>query len=86
VAFIGDENADCAPAYFYPARSSAMTLRRPTLHLFRDRIAEEKKRLEAKIELQPGPERDRLLMKLRQLDTASNIDEWLKSSELQSPR
>ena len=66
---------------------SAMTLRRPTLHLFRDRIAEEKKRLEAKIaELQPGHERDRLLRKLRQLDTAPNIDEWLNSSELQSPR
>jgi hypothetical protein len=41
VAFIGDENADCPPAYFYPEGSSAMTLRRPTLHLFRIRIADE---------------------------------------------
>jgi hypothetical protein len=56
-----------------------MTRRRPTLHLFRDRLTDEKKRLEAQLaELQPGPERERLLMKIRQIDTTSNIDEWRK--------
>ncbi len=48
---------------------------RPTFHLFSDRLANEKKRLEAQLaELQPGPERDQLLQKLRQLDTASHIN------------
>ncbi len=60
---------------------------RPTLHLFRDRLVDEKKRLEAQLaELQPGPKRDQLLQKLRQLDTASHINEWLSSPGLQSPR
>jgi hypothetical protein len=60
---------------------------RPTLHLFRDRFTDEKKRLEAQLgELQLGPERDQLLQKLRQLDTASHINEWLSSPGLQSPK
>jgi hypothetical protein len=60
---------------------------RPTLHLFRDRLVDERKRLEAQLEeLQPGPKRDQLLQKLRQLDTASHINEWLSSPGLQSPR
>ncbi len=64
-----------------------MQRRRPTLHLFGDRLANEKKRLEAQLaELQPGPKRDQLLQKLRQLDTASHINEWLSSPGLQSPR
>jgi hypothetical protein len=51
---------------------------RPTLHLFADRILDQKKRLEAQVaKLQPGPEREQLLMKLRELDAASDIDEWL---------
>jgi hypothetical protein len=64
-----------------------MQRNRPTLHLFGDRLAIEKKRLEAQLaELQPGPERDQLLQKLRQLDTASHINEWLSSPGLQPPR
>jgi hypothetical protein len=60
---------------------------RPTLHLFGDRLASEKKRLEAQLaELQQGRERDQLLQKLRQLDTASHINEWLSSPGLQSPK
>jgi hypothetical protein len=57
---------------------SAMKRRRPTLHLFADRILDQKKRLEAQVaKLQPGPEREQLLMKLRELNAASDIDEWL---------
>jgi hypothetical protein len=64
-----------------------MQRNRPTLHLFGDRLANEKKRLEAQLaELQPSPERDQLLQKLRQLDTASHINEWLSSPGLQPPR
>jgi hypothetical protein len=64
-----------------------MLRNRPIFHLFGDRLANEKKRLETQLaELQPGPERDRLLQKLRQLDTASHINEWLSSPGLQSPK
>ena len=60
---------------------------RPTLHLFHDRLTDEKKRLEAQLaKLQPGPEREQILMKLRRLDTAFRIDEWVNSPGLQLPR
>ena len=36
--------------------------------------------------LPPGPERDALLKKARQADTASHIDEWANSSGLQPPK
>ena len=64
-----------------------MKRRRATLHLFADRISDQKKRVEAQLaKLQPGPEREQLLMKLRQLDTASDIDEWLSPPGLQTPK
>ena len=36
-------------------------------------------------ELRPGPERDTLLKKARQADTASHLDEWANSRGLQPP-
>ncbi len=33
--------------------------------------------------LRPGPERDELLSKARQAETASHVDEWANSPELQ---
>jgi hypothetical protein len=36
--------------------------------------------------LHPGPERDALLKKARQADTASHIDSWANSSGLQPPK
>jgi hypothetical protein len=60
---------------------------RPTLHLFGNRLANEKKRLESQLaEQRPGPERDQLLQKIRQLDTASHINDWLSSPGLQLPK
>ncbi len=35
--------------------------------------------------LPPGKERDDLLRKARQLETASQVDQWLSSPGLQSP-
>jgi len=35
--------------------------------------------------LPPGPERDALLKKLRQADTASHLDDWANSPGLQPP-
>jgi len=50
-------------------------------------LAEQKARLEKKAsQLKPGPERDDLLKKAQEIDTAAHIDEWLNSSGLQAPR
>ena len=55
-------------------------------HSFADRIADEKQRLEAELaRAEPGPARDALLKKVRQLDVAAHADEWLASPGLRSP-
>ena len=36
--------------------------------------------------LPPGPERDALLKKARQADTAAHLDNWANSGELQPPK
>jgi hypothetical protein len=38
---------------------------------------------EKALQLRPGPERDALLKKARQADTAANLDEWANSPGLQ---
>lgn len=35
--------------------------------------------------LAPGPERDQIVRRIRQNETASNIDEWLRSPGLMPP-
>jgi hypothetical protein len=46
----------------------------------------EKTRIIAELaKAQPGPHRDLLERKLRQLETASHIDKWLTSPGLQPP-
>ena len=37
-------------------------------------------------QLRPGPERDDLLKKARQADTAASLDEWANSPGLRSPQ
>jgi hypothetical protein len=64
-----------------------MQRRRSIPHTFEDRIAAEKARLEAQVaELKPGPQKEGLLKKIGQLETASHINEWLTSPELQPPK
>jgi hypothetical protein len=64
-----------------------MQRRRSTFHTFEDQIAAEKARLEAEVaHLPPGPQKDRLLRKISQLETASHISGWLSSPELQPPK
>jgi hypothetical protein len=54
---------------------------------FIDRITQAKRRLEAEIaQARPGPARNDLEKKLRQLDVAAHLNEWLSSPGLQSPR
>jgi hypothetical protein len=58
---------------------------RPLLHLFENRAAKEKKRLEVLVsELSPGPKRDEIQEKIRQLEPATNVDKWVSSPGLKS--
>jgi hypothetical protein len=60
--------------------------RSPVPHSFEENIAAEKARLEAQVaKLQPGLQRDGLLRKIKQLETASHINDWLSSPGLQPP-
>jgi hypothetical protein len=60
--------------------------RRSVPHTFEDQIAAEKAQLEAQVaDLPYGPKRDALLRKLRQLETASHMNEWLTSPGLRPP-
>jgi hypothetical protein len=63
-----------------------MQRRRSAPHTFEDRIAAEKAKLEAQVaKLKPGPQMDALREKIRQLETASHMNEWLSSPGLHSP-
>jgi hypothetical protein len=63
-----------------------MQRRRSVPHTFEENIAAEKAKLEAQIaQLKPGPQKDGLLRKIRQLDTASHMNEWLTSPGLRPP-
>ena len=63
-----------------------MQPRRPVPHTFEHKIAAEKARLEAQAsKLPPGQQKNGLLEKIRQLETASRLNEWLSSPGLQPP-
>ena len=65
-----------------------MPRRRSIPHTFTERIKAEKARLEGQAaRLRRGPKKDVLLEKIRQLETAAQINEWLSlpNFELQSP-
>ena len=60
--------------------------RRSAPHTFEENIAAEKAKLEAQIaKLKPGAQMDALRKKVRQLEAASHMNEWLSSPGLQSP-
>ena len=55
-------------------------------HSFEENLAAEKAKLEAQVaQLEPGPQRDGLLRKIRQLETALHMNEWLTLPGLRSP-
>jgi hypothetical protein len=63
-----------------------MQRRRSVPHSFEGQIAAEKKRLAEQIAGTPhGPQRDAIVKKIRQLDTASHMSDWLKSPGLKPP-
>jgi hypothetical protein len=54
---------------------------------FKDRLAAfAKDARERASKLDPGFERDKMLRKARQADTASHLDEWVNSPGLQPPK
>jgi hypothetical protein len=60
--------------------------RRSSPHTFEQNIAAEKAKLEAELaKLRPGPQMDALHKKIRQLDTAGHMSEWLSSPGLRPP-
>jgi len=61
--------------------------RRSVSHTFEENIAAERARVEAQLaRLKPGPQMDALRRKIRQLDTAAHMSEWLTSPGLQPPK
>lgn len=54
-------------------------------HSFEVQIAAEKARCIEQLAAALGPERDALVKKIRQLDTASHMNDWLRSPGLTSP-
>jgi hypothetical protein len=63
-----------------------MQRRQSVPHTFEENIAVEKAKCEAQLAKTPhGPERDILVRKIRQLDTATHMNDWLRSSELRPP-
>jgi hypothetical protein len=63
-----------------------MRRRRSIPHTFEENIAAQKAKLEAQLaQLKPGPEIDAIRKKIRQLETASHMSEWLSSPGLQTP-
>jgi len=88
VASIGDENASCAPALLKQG-SSAMLRRRSFKRSisFQDKLEAWTKVVRDQAEaLPPGPEREALLKKASQAETASHLDEWINSPGLQTPK
>jgi hypothetical protein len=54
--------------------------RRSPPHTFDQRLNEQKARVEAELAItEPGPQRDLLALKLRQIETAREIEDWLSS-------
>jgi hypothetical protein len=52
-----------------------------------DRLALHALRLEEEAwSLPPGPEREAMIRRARQVETASHVNEWLSSPSLQPPR
>ena len=75
---IGDENVGCAPAPFKGKERHEASIQTSYID---ERLNEEKARIEAELEpTEPGPQRDLLELKLRQIETAREIEDWLSST------
>ena len=71
--------------FLIPAGTPVMPRHPDTL--FENEIAADKARLEAEVAgLEYGPKKHQLLKRIRQLETASRVKDWLSSPGLQPPR
>lgn len=87
MAFIGDENASCAPAFLRNGASAMLGRRFKENGPLGRRLTEQAKRLREEARpMPPGIERERLIRQARQAETAAHIQEWLTSQGLQAPR
>jgi hypothetical protein len=65
----------------------AYSFKKPDAYSFKRRLIQQAQEAKDKAErLKPGPERDALLQRARQLDVACHIDEWIASPGLKSPK
>jgi hypothetical protein len=63
-----------------------MQRQQSTPHTFEDRLATERAKLEKQaVKLKPGAQLEAIRAKIRQLDTAADISEWLASPGLHPP-
>src|SRR5262245_52181384 len=87
VAFIGDRETHRAPAHSNWERAMQAQRRRfKQAQSLNQRLLDRVKSLREEARLmKPGLERDVLLRKARQSETAANIDEWLSSPGLKPP-
>jgi hypothetical protein len=74
--------------YTFPAFARGGSWKVAALNPFRTRIISlfAKETRDKAVQLRPGPEKDALLKKARQADTASKLDEWANSPGLQPPK
>jgi hypothetical protein len=64
-----------------------MKRRRSPIHTFEQNIATEKARVEVEAaKLPPGPQKEALLRKIEQLETAAHVSRWLSSPGLRPPK
>ena len=87
MAFIGDENAGCAPAFLKKGNERAMTIKRRRFkhtQTFEERLAEEAERFRKAAEELPqgSTARELLLRRSRQAEAASHMSDWLRSPGL----
>ena len=89
MAFIGDENVGCGPAFLQTGKGPRMQKRRrfKQTKSLKDRLVEEAQNLREQAKLLPdGSVRDATVKKARQAEAAAHMDEWLNSPSLQPPR
>ena len=87
LAFIGDENAGCVLGFRYKREHAMLKRRRiEQTDSLKDRLASFAKDVRQKASLlPPGHEKDQLLRRARQADTAAHLNDWANSPGLRAP-
>jgi hypothetical protein len=89
VAYIGDEIAHHSAPVSLLRKGAAHVEAAPfqTDQSLSERVVQDVQHLKTQLAtLPPGPKRDHIAKQIRQIETAVNIDQWLKSPGLQPPQ